>query len=124
MWASWKLQLLICFMLSRPIIPCNFTVDTPELRRGLIRGGNYFHSVNPGTDPKATASVEGCAALCCRTDGCRSYSLNVPWTPLGPFLNCIHGQPCCSLASTAGPFKKNTYPGFGHPGGCWCPQHT
>ena len=69
-----SVQLVICFMLLRPVVPCNFTVDRSELRRGLIRRGNYFDSVNHDTDPKATASVEGCAALCCRTEGCRSYS--------------------------------------------------
>ena len=105
----WKLILLICSMLPPSTASCNFTVDTLELRKGLIRGGTYFESVGPDADSKATATVEGCAALCCRTDGCKSYSLNVPWT-LGTWLNCSRGQPCCALASTAGPFKPNIYP--------------
>ena len=62
-----SVQLVICFMLSRPVVPCNFTVDTPELRRGLIRRGNYFDSVNHDTNPKATATVEGCGTSWVRT---------------------------------------------------------
>ena len=34
----------------------------------------------PPPTPVASASVAGCAALCCASDGCRAYSLNAPWS--------------------------------------------
>ena len=92
---------------------CNFTVDAGTgqgFNKGSLRGGTYFHAVSPETDPAATASVAGCAALCCATDGCVVFSLNAPWSLASGFLGaCQQNQNCCSLASDLGAFTKNTY---------------
>ena len=93
-------------------VTCNFTVDagTGEgFNKGVLRGGAYFHAVSPATDPVASASVAGCAALCCATDGCRAYSLNAPWSLGSAPDNCQQGSNCCSLASNLGPMRNNTY---------------
>ena len=62
---------------------CNFAVDAGTgqgFEKGIIRGGNYFRAVTPATDPVASATAAGCAALCCATDGCLVFSLNAPWS--------------------------------------------
>ena len=92
---------------------CLFTVDAGTgqgFQKGVLRGGAYFHAVTPATDPAASASVAGCAALCCTTDGCVAWSLNAPWSLGSSPGNCQHGQNCCSLAATRGAFVSNVYP--------------
>ena len=56
--------------------PCNYAVDA-ENKANMIRGGDYFAGSVPAS---GTATAEGCAALCCATDGCQAFSLNVPWS--------------------------------------------
>jgi hypothetical protein len=69
---------------------CNYTVDTPP-RKGLIRtAGPNFMGVT------TAATVEACAALCCKTDGCALWSLDTPW--YGSWSSCVKGMPCCALA--------------------------
>ena len=90
---------------------CNFTVDAGTgqgFKKGELRGGSYFHAVTPATDPVASASAAGCAALCCATDGCKAFSLNAPWS-LPPAKGCQQNQNCCSLSSDVGSLRKNTY---------------
>jgi hypothetical protein len=92
---------------------CRFMVDAGTgqgFEKGVLRGGTYFRAVTPATDPVASASVAGCAALCCATDGCLVFSLNAPWSlPSGSTEQCQQHQNCCSLASDLGPMRNNTY---------------
>jgi hypothetical protein len=85
---------------------CTYTLDSEKNAHGQIRGGSYFYSTS---DTASTASIEACAALCCNTVSCGAFSLNTPWT-LSPWLGCLPGKPCCSLAKVAGPFEKNPDP--------------
>jgi hypothetical protein len=93
---------------------CNFTLDEGTgqgFKKGVLRGGTFFYTATPATDPAATASVAGCAALCCATGACRAFSLSAPWslgTSSGPG-SCQQGQNCCSLSSSMGPMRNNTY---------------
>jgi hypothetical protein len=90
---------------------CNFTVDAGSgqgFEKGVLRGAHYFRAVTPATDPNATDTVAGCAALCCATDGCMVFSLNAPWS-LPDENGCVQNQSCCSLASNLGAMRKNTY---------------
>ena len=94
---------------------CNFTVDPGTgqgSEKGALRGGTYFRAVTTATDPVASASVAGCADLCCATDGCIVFSLNVPWSlpdSLPSGSGCMQNQNCCSLASDLGAMRQNTY---------------
>ena len=91
---------------------CNFTVDAGTglgFHQGVLRGGDYFLAVTPATDPVASASVAGCAALCCATQGCATFSLNVPWSLASGGGGCQQHQNCCALASERGPMRSNVY---------------
>ena len=48
---------------------CNYTVDKPQ-PTNMIRGGTYFHG---SADPHYQ-TVAQCAASCCATPSCRSFS--------------------------------------------------
>ena len=52
---------------------CNYTLDSSKNKAGMIRGGNYF------TATAASGNLSACAALCCTTQGCRSFSFDVGW---------------------------------------------
>lgn len=80
---------------------CNHTVDTAENKMGMVRNGNYFAA---SMDPAATKDAAGCALLCCATEGCQTFSLNVPWAG-GNWHGCVSGNPCCFLAPGQGPLK-------------------
>ena len=78
--------------------PCDYTLDTAENKAGMIRGGSYF------TATAATGgNVAACAALCCASTGCRSFSLDVGWGM--QWLGCVAGKPCCALNQGLGPFE-------------------
>jgi hypothetical protein len=81
---------------------CNYTIDATENKMGMVRGGNYFAA---SMDSANTKNAAACALLCCATDACQTFSLNDPWDE-GPWYGCVHGKPCCSLATGRGPFKQ------------------
>jgi hypothetical protein len=91
---------------------CSFTVDVGTgqgFQKGILRGGTYFRWAIPETDPAASASVAGCAALCCATQTCVAFSLDAPWSLASTGGGCKQGQKCCCLASDIGPMRNNTY---------------
>ena len=77
---------------------CEYTLDSAKNKAGMIRGGNYFTSTD------AIPDVAGCAAFCCNTEGCRSFSLDIGWGLPQPWLGCVAGKPCCALNRELGPF--------------------
>jgi hypothetical protein len=112
LYEDWKYGWDASWISGPPDAPpaCNYTIDSAELRKGLIRGGPYFFAVSSDADFAATASPDGCAALCCNTTGCESFSLDIPWdSSLGPWFNCS-GKACCSLSKTRGAFKSYSGP--------------
>ena len=87
-------------------LACNYTLDTAENKMGMVRGGDYFAA---SMESAATKDGAACALLCCATDACQTFSLNVPWVG-GVWHGCVAGKPCCSLASGQGPLKAYSGP--------------
>ena len=77
--------------------------------KGEYRASAYFHAVTPVTDPAAASTVAGCAALCCKTEGCVVFSLTVN-SAFTTTIGCTMGESCCSLGHSLGYMMKNTGP--------------
>jgi hypothetical protein len=83
---GWRVDVL-------PQLPqhCNTTIDHPP--KGQIRAQQgLFAGVS--TAP----TVEECSALCCKTGGCLTWALDVPWLSTA-WSGCVNGKPCCAMAS-------------------------
>jgi hypothetical protein len=75
---------------------CSFTVD--HFRKGIVRrAATYFYGHVP-----TVPTVEACGELCCQTATCKSWAFDTTWVGGPGFLSCVHGKPCCSLASLLG----------------------
>eukprot|EP00039_Didymoeca_costata_P013901 m.217906 g.217906 ORF g.217906 m.217906 type:complete len:487 (-) comp15894_c1_seq1:75-1535(-) len=86
---------------------CQVHIDNPtDPLHGNIRSGPDL-SCTP--IPSGPNNLEACIQSCCEKEECHAFSFNSPWELKIKYMDCVHGQDCCCLKSSAPTLGPNTY---------------